>query len=129
EVIAGPREARSEYAPSIEVVKIKPDQIGAVIGPGGKIIRGTQELSRANIDIEEDGTVYVSGVDHESTSKAIEEIRKITYVPAVGDKLNGVVKTIIPVGAFVEIAPGKDGFVHISQLTHERLERVEDAVS
>lgn len=129
DVISAPREVRSEYAPSIEVVKIKPDQIGAVIGPGGKIIRAIQELSGAKIDIEEDGTVYVSGVGHEATSTAIEEIRKITYVPSVGDKLHGVVKTIIPVGAFVEIAPGKDGFVHISQLTHERLERVEDAVS
>ncbi len=129
ETITAPREARSEYAPSIEVVKIKPDQIGAVIGPGGKNIRAIQELSGAKIDIEEDGTVYVSAVGQEATSLAIEEIRRITYVPSVGDKLHGKVKTIIPVGAFVEIAPGKDGFVHISQLTHQRLERVEDAVS
>jgi polyribonucleotide nucleotidyltransferase len=129
EVMPTPREVRSEYAPSIEVVKIKPDQIGGIIGPGGKVIRAIQELSGAKIDIEEDGTVYISGVGNESTSLAIEEIKRITYVPEVGDKLKGKVKTIIPVGAFVEIAPGKDGFVHISQLTHERLERVEDAVS
>ena len=129
ETMPTPREVRSAFAPSIEVVKIKPDQIGAVIGPGGKVIRAIQELSGAKIDIEEDGTVYVSGVGHESTALAIGEIKKITYVPEVGDKLHGTVKTIIPVGAFVEIAPGKDGFVHISQLTHERLERVEDAVS
>jgi polyribonucleotide nucleotidyltransferase len=129
ETMPTPREIRSEYAPSIEVVKIKPDQIGGVIGPGGKVIRAIQEMSGAKIDIEEDGTVYVSGVGAESTALAIGEIKKITYVPEVGDKLHGKVKTIIPVGAFVEIAPGKDGFVHISQLTHERLERVEDAVS
>lgn len=129
ETMPTPREVRSAFAPSIEVVKIKPDQIGAVIGPGGKVIRAIQELSGAKIDIEEDGTIYVSGVGHESTALAIGEIKKITYVPEVGDKLKGTVKTIIPVGAFVEIAPGKDGFVHISQLTHERLERVEDAVS
>ena len=129
ETTSEPREVRSEYAPSIEVVKIKSDQIGAVIGPGGKNIRAIQELSGAKIDIEEDGTVYVSAVGHEATALAIEEIRRITYVPNVGDKLHGKVKTIIPVGAFVEIAPGKDGFVHISQLTHQRLERVEDAVS
>jgi polyribonucleotide nucleotidyltransferase len=129
ETMPSPREVRSEFAPSIEVVKIKPDQIGAIIGPGGKNIRAIQELSGAKIDIEEDGTVYVAGVGSESTSLAIEEIKRITYVPEVGDKLHGKVKTIIPVGAFVEIAPGKDGFVHISQLTHERLERVEDAVS
>jgi polyribonucleotide nucleotidyltransferase len=129
ETMPSPREVRSEFAPSIEVVKIKPDQIGAIIGPGGKNIRAIQELSGAKIDIEEDGTVYVAGVGSESTRLAIEEIKRITYVPEVGDKLHGKVKTIIPVGAFVEIAPGKDGFVHISQLTHERLERVEDAVS
>ncbi|CAN5794970.1 polyribonucleotide nucleotidyltransferase [soil metagenome] len=129
ETTSSPREVRSEFAPSIEVVKIKSDQIGAVIGPGGKNIRAIQELSGAKIDIEEDGTIYVSAVGHEATSLAIEEIRRITYVPNVGDKLHGKVKTIIPVGAFVEIAPGKDGFVHISQLTHQRLERVEDAVS
>ena len=129
ETLAAPREVRSAFAPSIEVVKIKPDQIGAVIGPGGKTIRAIQDESGAKIDIEEDGTVYVAAVGQEATSMAIDAIKRITYVPEVGDQLKGTVKTINPVGAFVEIAPGKDGFVHISQLTHERLEKVEDAVS
>jgi polyribonucleotide nucleotidyltransferase len=129
ETIAEPRGTQSEYAPSIVTVKIDPAQIGAVIGPGGKVIRAIQEASGAKIDIEDDGTVYVSGVGSESTGKAVEEIKKITYVPSVGDKLSGPVKTIIPVGAFVEIAPGKDAFVHISQIDVNRLERVEDALA
>jgi polyribonucleotide nucleotidyltransferase len=129
ETIAEPRGVRSEYAPSIVTLKIDPAQIGAVIGPGGKVIRAIQEASGAKIDIEDDGTVYVSGVGAESTGKAVEEIKKITYVPQVGDRLSGPVKTIIPVGAFVEIAPGKDAFVHISQVDVNRLERVEDAIS
>jgi polyribonucleotide nucleotidyltransferase len=110
-------------------LKIQPDQIGAVIGPGGKVIRGIQELSGTKIDIEDDGTVYISGVGSEATDMAIDEIKKLTYVPQVGDRLSGPVKTIIAVGAFVEIAPGKDAFVHVSQLAPERVERVEDVVA
>ena len=128
ETIAQPRTGHSEYAPSIVTVKIKADQIGAVIGPGGKVIRGIQEETGAKIDIEDDGTVYVSGVGSEATTNAVDAIRRITYTPDIGDRLTGKVKTIIPVGAFVEIAPGKDGFVHISQLGTERYEQVEDAV-
>jgi polyribonucleotide nucleotidyltransferase len=129
EALPAPREVRSEYAPSIVSVKIKPDQIGAVIGPGGKVIRGIQESTSTKIDIEDDGTVYISGVGQEATDAAVAQIRQLTYVPQIGDKITGVVKTIIPVGAFVEIAPGRDGFVHISQLGPSRVENVEDAVS
>ncbi|HUG16195.1 MAG TPA: polyribonucleotide nucleotidyltransferase [Thermomicrobiales bacterium] len=129
ETISVPRGTRSSYAPSIVSIKIDPSQIGSVIGPGGKIIRAIQEASGTKIDIEDDGMIYVSGVGGEATGLAIEEIKKITYVPSVGDRLRGPVKTIIQVGAFVEIAPGKDAFVHVSQLSTERVERVEDAVS
>jgi polyribonucleotide nucleotidyltransferase len=129
EALPAPRDVRSEYAPSIVSVKIKPDQIGAVIGPGGKVIRAIQESTGTKIDIEDDGTVYISGVGQDATDAAVSQIRQLTYVPQVGDKITGVVKTIIPVGAFVEIAPGRDGFVHISQLSTNRVEQVEDAVS
>jgi polyribonucleotide nucleotidyltransferase len=129
EVLPAPRGERSAYAPSIVTVKIQPDQIGAVIGPGGKVIRGIQEATGTKIDIEDDGTVYISGVGQEATDAAVAQIKQITYVPSVGDKLSGPVKTIIPVGAFVEIAPGRDAFVHISQLAAERLERPEQAVA
>jgi polyribonucleotide nucleotidyltransferase len=129
EAIAEPRAEQSEYAPSIVSIKIKPDQIGGVIGPGGKIIRGIQESTGTKIDIEDDGMVYVSGVGQEATDAALEQIRRITYEPSIGDRFTGEVRTIIPVGAFVEIVPGRDAFVHVSQLATERVERPEDAVS
>jgi polyribonucleotide nucleotidyltransferase len=128
ETIAAPRDTQSEFAPSIVTVKIAPDQIGSVIGPGGKVIRAIQESSNTKIDIEDDGNVYISGVGQEATDAAAEQIRRITYTPSIGDRITGPVKTIIAVGAFVEIAPGKDAFVHISQLGTERVEKVEDAV-
>lgn len=129
EAISEPRTQRSEFAPSIVSVKIKTDQIGAVIGPGGKIIRGIQESTGTKIDIEDDGTVYVSGVGQEATDEAVAQIRKLTYEPQVGERLSGPIKTIIPAGVFVEIAPGRDAFVHISQLAAERVERAEDVVA
>jgi len=129
ETISAPRSTRSDYAPSIVTVKIDPAQIGAVIGPGGKVIRAIQESTGTKIDIEDTGMVYISGVGQEATEAAMEEVKKITYVPSVGDKITGKVRGIIPVGAFVEMVPGKDAFVHISQLGTERYERVEDAVA
>jgi polyribonucleotide nucleotidyltransferase len=129
EVIQSPRAERSPLAPTIATVKIEVDQIGAIIGPGGKTVRAIQEATGAKIDIEEDGTVFVTGTDADGAAEAIEMIRKITWTPTVGEVMTGQVKTIIPVGAFVEITPGKDGFVHISQLGSKRFERVEDAVS
>jgi polyribonucleotide nucleotidyltransferase len=129
EVIAEPRTEQSVYAPSIVSLKIKSDQIGSVIGPGGKIIRAIQESTGTKIDIEDDGTVYVSGVGQEATEAAMSQIRKITYEPQIGERFTGEVRTIIPVGAFVELVPGRDAFVHVSQLGTERYERPEDAVS
>ena len=129
EAISEPRSERSVYAPSIVSMKIKSDQIGAVIGPGGKVIRGIQESTGTKIDIEDDGTVYISGVGQEATDEAMAQIRRLTYEPQVGERLSGPVKTIIPVGVFVEIAPGRDAFVHISQLAEGRVERAEDVVA
>ena len=114
---------------SIVTVKINTEKIGAVIGPGGKKIRGIQEETGTKIDIEDDGTVYISGVGEEATGAAVERVEGLTYTPQIGDKITGKVKSIMPFGAFVEIVPGKDGFVHISQLGTERYERVEDAVA
>jgi polyribonucleotide nucleotidyltransferase len=129
ETLAAPRERVSDYAPSIVTIKIEPDQIGAVIGPGGKVIRGIQEETGVKIDIEDDGTVFIAGVGPDATAAAVERVRQLTWVPQAGDRLTGQVRTIIPVGAFVQIMPGKDGFVHISQLGSRRVERVEDAVA
>ena len=128
DVIQRPRTERSPLAPVIATVKVEVDQIGGIIGPGGKTVRAIQEATGAKIDIEEDGTIFVTGADADGAAEAIEMIRKITWTPTVGEVMTGQVKTIIPVGAFVEITPGKDGFVHISQLGSKRFERVEDAV-
>ena len=129
EVLSEPRTERSKYAPAIRSISINPEYIGMVIGPGGKVIRGIQDETDTEIDIQEDGTIFVAGVNTEGVDEAIKRIERITWEPKVGDVLTGAVKTIIPVGAFVELAPGRDGFVHISELSSERVGRVEDVVS
>jgi polyribonucleotide nucleotidyltransferase len=128
EVIDAPRGDMSEYAPRITRIKIPQAQIGALIGPGGKTVRGIQDETGAKIEIEEDGTVFISSVNRESSAAAIERVERLTKVPEAGEIYSGKVKTIIPSGAFVEILPGKDGFVHISELEPFRVERVEDVV-
>lgn len=127
-VLAQPRPEMSPYAPRIYRIQIRPDQIGEVIGPGGKVIRGIQEATGAKIDIEGDGTVFISAVNEESARKAVDTIERMTKVPEVGDIFFGRVKTIIPSGCFVEILPGKDGFLHISELEPYRVNSVEDVV-
>jgi polyribonucleotide nucleotidyltransferase len=128
EVISTPRGSVSAYAPQITRVQINKEQIGTLIGPGGKTIRGIQEETGAKLEVEEDGTVYVSSVDRESSEAAIARIEALTKVPEVGEVYTGKVKTIIASGAFVEILPGKDGFVHISELENRRVEKVEDVL-
>ncbi len=128
EVIEAVRGKVSDYAPQITRLQIDKQQIGMLIGPGGKTVRGIQEETGAKIEIEEDGTVYVSSVDRESSDAAIGRIEALTKVPEVGEVYTGKVKTIIQSGAFVEILPGKDGFVHISELENRRVEKVEDVV-
>ena len=129
DVLPTPRDERSPYAPAIRSVSINPEFIGMVIGPGGKNIRGIQEDTETEIDIQEDGTIFVAGVNADGVNEAIERIKRIVWEPSVGDVLTGAVKTIIPVGAFVELTPGRDGFVHISELSNDRVNRVEDVVS
>lgn len=123
-----PREGLSKWAPRMESVQIDPDQIGAVIGKGGSTIRSLEEEYEVSIDIQEDGTVFVAGVDGEKTDSALERIRAIARGPELGEIYLGKVVRIVDFGAFVELIPGTDGLVHISQLSTERVERVEDAI-
>ena len=123
-----PRKEVSTYAPRIVTIHIKPDKIRDVIGPGGKVIRGLVEETGCKIDIEDDGTVLIASADGIALEKAISAIQAITAEPEVGKIYNGVVRKIVEFGAFVEIMPGTDGLLHISQISNERIRRVEDVL-
>ncbi|HXZ87190.1 MAG TPA: polyribonucleotide nucleotidyltransferase [Candidatus Binataceae bacterium] len=123
-----PRKEVSTYAPRIVTLRIKPDKIRDVIGPGGKVIRGLVEETGCKIDIEDDGTVLIASADAAAMEKAINSIQAITAEPEVGRIYRGKVRKIVEFGAFVEILPGTDGLLHISQLAKERVRRVEDVV-
>lgn len=127
-VIAAPAEM-SPYAPRVTTLHIKPEEIGMLIGPGGKNINGIIGRTGAQIDIEDDGTVMISGTDPEGVKKAIAEVEGMFKTVNVGEEFMGKVVRLAPFGAFVEIAPGKDGLVHISQMAPGRVERAEDIVS
>jgi len=126
--LATPRKDISAYAPRIVTIHIKPDKIREVIGPGGKVIRGLVEETGAKIDIEDDGTVLIASADGPSLEKAIAAIQAICAEPEVGKIYHGRVRKVVEFGAFVEIMPGTDGLLHISQLSDERVRRVEDVV-
>ena len=128
EAIADPRPDLSPFAPRITSLKIPVDMIGLVIGPGGKNIKEIIKNSGAEINIEDDGTVHVAAVEKEASDKAIQAITLMTMTPEVGKIYTGTVRRLLDFGAFVEIAPGKDGLVHISELSTNRVEKVEDAV-
>ncbi len=128
DVIPEPRENLSDYAPRMTVLHIDPEKIGAVIGPGGKVVRGIQEKTGVKIDIENDGTVFVAGVDGPSADLAVEMIQNLIEEPEVGRIYTGKVNRIEPYGAFVEFLPGRDGMVHISQIADYRVEKIEDEV-
>lgn len=125
-VIAAPREELSEYAPRIHVIKIDPEKIGALIGPGGKVIRGITDTYGVQIDIEEDGTVNIFSSDATAMKSAIKAVNAITAEAEIGQIYEGTVRTIRDFGAFVEIMPGKDGLVHISELADFRVGKVTD---
>jgi len=129
ECIPEPRKELSKYAPKITTLKIDPDKIKDIIGPGGKMIKKIVEETGAKIDVDDDGTVYVAAVNSESADKAVATIKSITAVPEVGKIYTGKVTRIMNFGAFVEFMPGKEGLVHISQLANERVNKVEDVVS
>jgi polyribonucleotide nucleotidyltransferase len=126
--ISAPRPELSPYAPRIISIHINPEKIGAVIGPGGKMIRKITEETGTKIDIEDDGTVFIASINGASAETAIEMIRALTEEPEIGKIYTGKVVRITDFGAFVEILPGKDGLVHISQLADYRVNRVEDVV-
>ena len=124
-----PRKELSPYAPRIEKIKINPEKIGAVIGKGGEVINKITSETGAEIDIKEDGLITVAGSDAEGIAKAIDWIKALTVEPEVGTIYEGKVVTIKDFGAFVNILPGIDGMVHISQLSNERVEKVEDVLT
>lgn len=127
--IASPRVTLSPYAPRIEKIKINPDKIGAVIGKGGEVINKITSETGAEIDIKEDGLITVAGSDPDGIARALEWIRGLTEEPEVGRIYEGKVVSIKDFGAFINILPGTDGMVHISQLSDERVEKVEDVLS
>jgi len=125
-----PHKQLSPYAPRIEFMKIEPDKIGTLIGPGGKMIREIEKQSGAKVTVEsDDGTVVLTAPKAEAVEKARKMIETLTGDPEVGELYEGTVKRIMPFGAFVEIIPGKEGLLHISELAHRRVDKVEDIVS
>jgi polyribonucleotide nucleotidyltransferase len=126
--LARPRAELSVYAPRIVTLHIKPDRIRDLIGPGGKVIRAITEETGVKIDVEDDGTVYVASSDGDSMQRAIDRIHAVTAEAEVGRVYRGTVRKVVDFGAFVEILPGTEGLVHISQLSHERVRKVTDVV-
>lgn len=126
ETMSVPRENLSPYAPRITAIRIDVDDIGSIIGPGGKMIREIVEKSGAEVNIEDDGTVQIASSDEDACNTAIEMIRAITQKPEPGTVYKGRVKKITNFGAFVEILPGKEGLLHISEIDIKRVNRVED---
>lgn len=129
ECISEPRKQLKKYAPKITTIKVNPEKIKDIIGPGGKVIKKIVEDTGAQIDINDDGTVYIAAADSASADAAIKTIQDITAEPEVGKVYTGKVTRIMNFGAFVEFMPGREGLVHISQLAKERVENVEDVVS
>jgi polyribonucleotide nucleotidyltransferase len=129
EVLPEPRKEMSPYSPRITTIQINPDKIRDVIGPGGKVIRKIVEETGAQIDVEDDGKVFVASSDQASARKAIDWIKSLTDEVEVGQIYRGKVVRIMSFGAFVEVLPNQDGLVHISRLTDHRVERVEEVVN
>ena len=127
--IAAPRPEVSKYAPKMITMKIDPDKIREVIGKGGSVIQKITAESGATVDIEDDGTIHIASPNAEACDAAKKMIDTIVFVPQVGELYYGKVVRILQFGAFVELAPGKDGMVHISKLAERRVEKVEDVVN
>jgi polyribonucleotide nucleotidyltransferase len=127
-VISCPRDNISIYAPRIIIIRVKPDKIGRVIGPSGKIIKGIIEKTGAGINIEDDGRVFVSSVSEDKAKEAVRMIEALVAEVEVGKVYHGKVKRTTDFGAFVEVLPGQDGLVHISKLADYRVKKVEDVL-
>ena len=127
--ISEPRPTVGEYAPKIEQMKVDPDKIGEIIGQKGKTINAIIDETGVKIDIDDDGTVYICGVERAGIDRAMQIIHSIVDPIEVGKTYEGTVVRIMPYGAFVELSPNKDGMIHISKLAKERVEKVEDVVN
>ena len=128
ETLTEARSDLSKYAPRITTLKVKPDQIRLIIGPGGKTIKGIVDQTGVAIDVEDDGTVNIASADSVAVKKAIDIIKGITAEPEVGTIYKGNVQRITDFGAFIEIFPGTDGLLHVSEMAHTRVERVTDVM-
>ncbi len=127
-VIASARKTVSKYAPKIKTVKINPEKIGEVIGSGGKTIKNISATTGTTVDVEEDGTVSISAIDEAAVDRAVEWVDLITRELQKGEVFDGIVRRIVPFGAFVEIVPGKDGLVHVSEMSTEYVKDPNDVV-
>ncbi len=128
EEIAEPRAEMSEFAPRIITIKIPSDKIREVIGSGGKVIRGIQDETGAQIDIQEDGTIFIASRDL-GGEEAVRRIQAIVKEPEIGEEYHGRVVAIQAFGAFVELIPGKDGLLHICRVAQGRVDKVEDVLN
>jgi polyribonucleotide nucleotidyltransferase len=128
ETLGTARTELSKYAPRITTIKVKPDQIRLVIGPGGKTIKGIIDQTGVAIDVEDDGTVNVASSDSDAVKKALDIIKGLTAEPEVGQTYKGAVQRITDFGAFVELLPGTDGLLHISEMAHTRVDKVTDVM-
>ncbi|MCK9426409.1 MAG: polyribonucleotide nucleotidyltransferase [Ignavibacteriaceae bacterium] len=126
EAISQPRESLSKYAPHLISIKVETDQIGMIIGPGGKTIQGMQRLFGVDININDDGIVNIASPNAEGAKKCKDYIKQMTATPEVGEIYDGVITKIMDFGAFVEILPGKEGLLHISQIDNKRVNKVTD---
>jgi polyribonucleotide nucleotidyltransferase len=126
--IKEPRQAISPFAPTIITIQINPDKIREIIGPGGKVIRGIQSETNTNVSVEDSGQVKVAAFSKEEGDAAIKMIEDLTREPEIGAIYEGTVVKITDFGAFVQIMPGTDGLVHISQLANHRVTKVSDIV-
>ncbi len=126
--IAGPRAELSPHAPRVHLMKIDPDKIGLVIGSGGKTINAIIDETGATIDIEDDGSVFITAGSPDAMKLAIDRINQLTYEPKPGEEFDGTVVSVKDFGAFVEILPGKDGMVHVSEMSKDRIAHPSDAV-
>ncbi len=127
--IAAPRRELSGHAPRIITLKVRPEKIREIIGPGGKVIRGIVQETGVKMDVEDDGTIMIASNDEAASRRAVEMVQRITAEPEIGKIYRGTVRKIMDFGAFVEILPGTDGLVHISQLAPERVRRVTDVLN
>jgi polyribonucleotide nucleotidyltransferase len=129
EAITAPRAELSAYAPRLYTIQIPKDKIRDVIGSGGKTIRSIVEQTGCNIEVEDDGKVIIASSDEASANQAIEIIKGLTTVPEIGKRYTGTVRRVEAYGAFVEIIPGQDGLLHVSELDHVRVKDVTDYVN